>query len=536
MAKAVVIKPVEYMAFNGKSVNEVKKVAAYCRVSTDSEEQLNSYQAQVSYYKALIQNNTEWEFVDIYADEGISGTNSLKRTEFLRMIKDAKDGKIDIILTKSISRFARNTVDILRYTRELKEYGVAVKFEKENINTMEASGEIFLTIFSSLAQEESRSISENSRWGIVKGFKDGKVFCNTTRFLGYDKDDNGNLVINEKEAQIVRRIYQEYLDGKSYSSIARGLEKDNIPTVTGSKKWWDSSVTIILTNEKYYGALLQQKTVTIDFLTHKRVKNKGFADKYLIEDNHDPIISKEVFEKVQAEKERRAKLKNNIKNDRGKYSSKYPFSGKIVCSKCGSTYRRRTWNSDKSCRRVVWQCKTYVKEGKNECDAKAVYDEVIEDAFVDVFNRMKTDKDGFIQVLSDNIQKVLAQSGYMADIEKLDKEIKDKKDELKSLIKLQTTGVVDKEVYNEEYERISNELNEYRDRRAKYEKDVRRKEELRLRTDEIMKVLHDRVGLLEQFDGDIFNALVEKIEVIEPTHFVFVLKSGMNMEVNDNIC
>ncbi len=243
-----------------------------------------------------------------------------------------------------------------------------------------------------------------------------------------------------------------------------------------------------------------------------------------------------MFEKVQTEKERRAKLKNNIKNDRGKYSSKYPFSGKIVCSKCGSTYRRRTWNSDKSCRRVVWQCKTYVKEGKNECDAKAVYDEVLEDAFVDVFNRMKADKDGFVQLLSDNIQKVLAQSVHKADIEELDKKIEHIKNELKSLIKLQTTGMVDKEVYNEEYERISTELNGYREKRAKYEQDERRKEELRSRTDEIMKVLHDRVDLLERFDEDIFNALVEKIEVIEPTHFVFVLKSGTKMEVNGNIC
>jgi site-specific DNA recombinase len=298
--KKVVVVPIKTLESVDGMVQIIKKrVCAYCRVSTDSEEQRESYENQVRHYTQRIEGNSNWEYIDIYADEGISGTNTKDRVTINRMIEDARSGK-----TKSISRFSRNTMDLLKYVRELKSLCIAVLFEKENINTLESSREVFLTIFSSIAQDESRNISENSKCGIQKGFANGKVHCNTTRFLGYDKDKEGELIINEAEAELVRRIYEEYLEGKSYQKIANGLMKDKIKTVTGNVKWWDSSITIILTNEKYYGALLQQKTVTVDFLSHKRVRNHGQEQKYLIEDNHEPIVSREVFEAVQKEKER----------------------------------------------------------------------------------------------------------------------------------------------------------------------------------------------------------------------------------------
>jgi len=534
MGKVQVIKAEQYNKVNNIPEKHTKNVAAYCRVSTSSEEQLNSYQAQVSYYGSIINENPKWELVDIYADEGISGTDSKKRLEFNRMISDAKKGKIDLILTKSISRFARNVVDTLRYTRTLKELGIAVEFEKERINTLEASGELMMTIFSSLAQEESRSISENSRWGIVRGFQEGKVFCNTLRFLGYDKNENGELVINEEEAKIVRRIYKEYLEGKSYNKIAKGLMKDGISTVTGNKKWWDSTVTLILTNEKYCGDLLQQKTITIDFLSHKRIKNKGNADQYLLRDNHEAIIPREIWEEVQKEKERRALLKNNIKDDRGKYSSLYPFSGKVVCGDCGETFKRRTWNSNNPSKKIVWQCKTYIKDGKDVCDMKAVDDKVLKDSFVEMFNELKIDKERFFKTLTENIEKVIENCGHYKEIEKLDKSIAKKKDEIKHLVKLQTTGKLDGEIYNEEYQRIAEELNKLRDEKSEFEQDEDRKEELKRRVTEIIDVIKGREGLLEEFDMDIFNALVEKIEVLSPTHFVFVLQSGLVIKKNFN--
>lgn len=529
--KKVVVVPVRNVdSVDGIPQIQKKRVAAYCRVSTSSEEQLESYTNQVNHYTKYIQSKSDWEMVDIFADEGITGTNTKNRTQFNRMIQEAKNGKIDLILVKSISRFARNTLDLLKHVRELKSIGVAVFFERENINTLDTTGEVLLTILSSLAQDESRNISENSRWGILRGFQNGKVFCNTTRFLGYDKDENGELVINEKEAEIVRRIYREYLEGKSYEAIAKGLMRDKIKTVTGGDKWWDSSITLILTNEKYYGALLQQKTVTVDFLTHKRVKNRGHADQYLIEDNHEPIISKEMFDAVQREKERRAHLKGNIMGDRKKYSSKYPLSSKVFCGCCGANFKRRTWNSNNPSKKVVWQCRTYVTQGKDACDAKAVDEVVLQNAFVRVFNRMHGDKESFIQTLKANIEAVLSKRAGHEPLLEIERQIEQLKSDLKGLVNLKLRDQLDEAVYVEENARISNQLNELRQKKSLLENDNDQKAQIKDRIDEIIQVLSLRQDLLEQFDDDIFNALVEKITILSPAHFVFTLKSGLEIE------
>jgi site-specific DNA recombinase len=531
VVKNVVVVPIKSMeVIDGITQTAKKKVAAYCRVSTDSIEQKESYTTQVNHYSQYIGSNSNWELVDIYADEGISGTNTKDRVHFKRMIEDARTGKIDLILTKSISRFSRNTMDLLKYVRELKSLGIAVLFEKENINTLESSGEVFLTIFSSIAQDESRNISENSKWGIQKGFANGKVHCNTTRFLGYDKDKEGELVINEKEAELVRRIYEEYLEGKSYQAIATGLMKDEIQTVTGGDKWWDSSITIILTNEKYYGALLQQKTITVDFLTHKRVRNKGQEQKYLIEDNHEPIISKEMFDKVQKEKERRALLKGNVMGDRKKYSSKYALSSKVFCGCCGANFKRRTWNSNNISKKVVWQCRTYVNEGKEACDAKAVDEYVLQDAFVRVFNRMHENKDGFIRTLNMNIEAILSKREGHEPLIKVEQSIEQLKMDLKGLVNLKLRDNIDETVYNEENARISSELDKLRQKKIILEKDMDQKAQIKNRVNEIIQLMNARQDLLEQFDDDIFNALVEKITILSQAHFVFTLKSGLEIE------
>ncbi|SCW83305.1 Site-specific DNA recombinase [Paenibacillus tianmuensis] len=529
-AKKVVVVPVRTIeTLDGIPEFHKKRVAAYCRVSTDSEEQKESYTNQVNHYTQHIQSNSEWDMVDIYADEGITGTNTKNRTHFNRMIQDARNGIIDLILVKSISRFARNTLDLLKYVRELKSLGIAVFFERENINTLDTTGEVLLTILSSLAQDESRNISENSRWGISRGFTEGKVFCNTTRFLGYDKDENGELVINEKEAEIVRRIYQEYLEGKSYEAIAKGLMRDKIKTVTGGDKWWDSSITIILTNEKYYGALLQQKTITVDFLTHKRIKNRGQEQQYLIEENHEPIISKEMFEAVQKEKERRAKPKGNILGHQKKYSSKYPLSSKVFCGCCGTIFKRRTWNSNNASKKVVWQCRTYVNEGKDACDAKAVDEYVLQDAFVRVFNRMHENKDRFIRTLKANIETILTKRTGHEPLLEIERQMEQLKFDLKGLVNLKIRDQIDEAVYNEENTRISGELSELRQKKSLLEKDNDQKAQIKERVDEIIQVLSLRQELLEQFDDSLFHALVEKITILSPAHFVFTLKSGMEI-------
>ena len=266
------------------------RVAAYCRVSTDSDEQASSYETQISHYTEFIQKNPNWVLAGIFADNGISGTNTKKRDEFNRMIDECMSGKIDMIITKSISRFARNTLDCLRYIRLLKEKNIPVFFEKENINTMDSKGEVLLTIMASLAQQESQSLSQNIKLGLQYRYQQGQVQVNHTRFLGYTKDADGHLIIDLEQAEIVRRIYREYLEGRSMDKIAKGLEADGILTGAGKRKWWTSTINKILRNEKYIGDALLQKTFTVDFLSKKRIKNNGTMPQYYVEGDHDAII------------------------------------------------------------------------------------------------------------------------------------------------------------------------------------------------------------------------------------------------------
>lgn len=522
------VKPVEVI--KGLPENSKRRVAAYCRVSTDNVAQESSFESQVTYYTNYINSKSDWTIVDIYADEGISGTSTEKRTDFKRMIEDCKAGKIDMVITKSISRFARNTMDCLNYVRLLKEKDIAVYFETENINTLDTTGEVLLTILSSLAQDDSRKLSENTKWGIARQFESGRVLVNTTRFLGYDKNEDGELVINEEQAELVRRVFREYLEGKSYAAIAKGLMNDGIKTVTGNDRWWDSTISGMLENEKYYGDVLLQKTITVDFLTHKRKDNKGQAQKYMINENHQPIISKEVFDKVQDEKERRALLKGNLVGDRHKYSSKYPFSGKVFCGNCGNIFKRRLWNSTNTSKKVVWQCKTYIMEGKNACGAKAVGENVLMEAFVRMFNRIYENRESFIKTMTANIEMIILQRPDIRETEALDNRIEELKTELKRLIRFQVDNNVDSEVYNEEYKSISGELEEVRKKRLEHDKVNELKDGLKQRFDEILEAINSRDSLLEEFDEEIFNALVEKIEVISPTRYIFELKSGMRVE------
>lgn len=301
MAEKRIVKiiPANKTIASGKRGVDVQKlkVAAYCRVSTDSEEQSTSYDAQVEYYTNYINNRSDWEFAGIFADDGISGTNTKKRLEFNRMIESCISGEIDMIITKSISRFARNTLDCLKYIRKLKEYNVPVYFEKENINTMDSKGEVLLTIMASLAQQESESISKNVKMGIQYRYQKGEVRVNHNRFLGYTKDADGKLIIQSDEAEVVKRIFKEYLEGKSLNGIAKGLMADDILTAANNPIWRGETIRKILSNEKYIGDALLQKTYTVDVLNKKRVVNNGLVPQYYVENSHEGIISKEMFHK-----------------------------------------------------------------------------------------------------------------------------------------------------------------------------------------------------------------------------------------------
>ncbi len=373
--KITIIEPIQQrIASEVTFVTRKLRVAAYARVSTEQDEQQSSYEAQVDYYTHYIKNNPDWEFVGIFADEGITGTNTKKRDGFNEMIDRALKGEINLILTKSISRFARNTVDTLQTVRNLKAAGVEVIFEKENLHTFDPKCEVMLTIMSSLAQEESRSISENVRWGQRKRMRDGNVTIAYAHFLGYKKGEDGRPEIVEDEAKIVRQIYEMFLAGRTIRYIADYLTEQGIPTPAGKSKWTVPTVKSILTNEKYKGDALLQKTYTVDYLTKEVRKNDGEVAQYFVENSHDPIIDPDTFDRVQE------KMQNHCKN-RNKIRSRHPFATRIICADCGSTYGHKVWHNPGNTERYdVWYCNHKYGHGE-KCKTPVLREEQIKEAF-----------------------------------------------------------------------------------------------------------------------------------------------------------
>lgn len=375
--KSVQTIPATVDIFTSEPINykPKRRVAAYARVSTDTREQLTSYDAQIRYYRKLIKNHSGWIFCGIYTDSGITGTSTKHREGFKRMIGDALDGKIDLIITKSVSRFARNTVDSLTTIRRLKEHGVECYFEKENIRTFDSKGELLLTIMSSIAQEEARSVSENCIWSQRRRFAEGKVTVPFKRFLGYDRGADGNLVINPDEARLVRYIYGLCLKGLTSYAIAKKLTEEKLPAPSGKDKWYMTTVNSILTNEKYKGDALLQKTYTPDFLTKKKKINNGEVPKYYVKNNHDAIIPPEIFDAV-CEQLNRQKLQNNRCTS--------IFSNKIKCGVCGGFCVPKVRHANDKYRCTVWQCSR--KPGKSACSEVYINETAIKSAFVTAIN------------------------------------------------------------------------------------------------------------------------------------------------------
>lgn len=382
MARTVTAIPATKRRYTGHALDQpsVRKVAGYARVSTDHEDQVTSYQAQVDYYTRYIDEHPGWRLVGIYTDEGITGTSMKLRAGFQSMIADALDGKIDLIITKSVSRFARNTVDSLTTVRKLKDAGVEVYFEKENIWTFDAKGELLITIMSSLAQEEARSISENVTWGHRKRFADGKVSVPFGNLLGYDKGEDGNLVINPKQAVTVRLIYELFLEGNSMSGIKRHLEHHGHKTSKGRTTWTITGIRNILTNEKYKGDALLQKSYTADFLTKKQVKNEGEVPQYYVTANHEPIVPTEVWDFVQAELA-------DVREGRRSSSRTREFSGKIKCGQCGSWYGSKTWHAGSKYEKRIWRCNQKYS-GNEKCATPHLTDQQIKDTFTQALQQL----------------------------------------------------------------------------------------------------------------------------------------------------
>ena len=405
------------------------RVAAYCRVSSDKEDQANSFESQQRYFREWIDRNPEWVLQEIYADEGISGTNTKKRIQFNRMIRAAREGKIDLIITKEVSRFARNTMDTLRYTRELQKRGVGVLFLNDNINTLDADGELRLTIMSSIAQNESRMTSERVKWGQRRCMERGVVFGGS--LLGYDVI-SGKITINPEGGKTVRTIFHKYLNERKGSSvIARELREEGIPSSRGNLKWTGSAVLKILKNEKYCGDLIQQKTYTPDYLSHEKKYNKGQLDFVVLRDHHEPIIDREMWEAVQREIARR-NIGDSQKNGHG---NRYPLSGKLKCAECGSSFVSRTKKNHHGESYKIWRCGKATTEGKLHTDAHGipmgcdVGRQIREDVAMDILQRavaaVELDREGVIQSLTDIVEGVLkdGRDDGSADLRRLNREL-----------------------------------------------------------------------------------------------------------------
>ena len=498
-----------------------RKVAAYARVSTDMDEQLNSYEAQISYYTKHIQENPKWQFVKVYTDEGISGLMTKKREGFQEMIADSLAGKIDLILTKSVSRFARNTVDTLTHVRLLKDKGVEVYFEKENIYTFDSKGELLITIMSSLAQEESRSISENVTWGQRKRFADGKVSMPYGSFLGYKKGADGRPEVVPDEAEIIKRIYREFLLGMTFNGIAKGLMADKIKSSGGKDIWRSTTIKSILQNEKYKGDALLQKRFTVDFLTKKQKVNEGEFPQYYVENSHEGIVSDEIFEMAQHEIKRREEMKISG-------SSKNFFSGRIICECCGEAYTRKVWHSTTKYRRYIWQCgKKYA--GSEPCSTPHLTEEEIITGFEAMAKELMLQRESIIKLCRESMAQVLDTNDDKEKVKQLEIELDQNYIELGQQLRIIGKSEDEK---NESYHKALAAYEQKNQSLAKLkeiiaDKDKRRFEALQFadRLDAITDI---------KFSEELWCSLVDYVSVPEGDEkkLIFHLRSGISKKIS----
>ncbi|MCM1228486.1 MAG: recombinase family protein [Clostridium sp.] len=510
------------------------RVAAYCRVSTEQEEQQNSYQVQIAYYTDLINRKKEWTLVNIFADEGISGTQTKNRTEFKRMIRMCKNKKIDLVITKSISRFARNTVDCLEYVRQLKDLGIGVIFEKENINTLTMTSEFMIALYGSFAQAESESISKNVSWGKEKAYREGKVQFQYKYLLGYKKGADGKPEIVPEEAEIVRMIYNLFLDGYSMRNIKKILESGGFLTATGKKTWNESHISSILKNEKYVGDALMQKTYTLDCITHKVVKNHGERPMYLVTDHHDPIVDRDTFNRVQQELARRSskrKISDKTVTEQGKYSSKYALTELLICGHCGTPYRRTTWSA-RGKKQVVWRCISRLEHGKKYCpDSPTVKEENLHKGIIRAINNYYCCRDDIARILKANIGTVLECQGQeeITSIENRLKEIDQARNDLVGLI---ASGGCDEDKLDSEFSRLYQEEQQLSERLEMLKSQNKTSAETQKKLDKIMDMIEHEKFELETFDNVLIRKLIECVKVLSKTEILVIFKGGYEVKTD----
>ena len=499
-----------------------KRVAAYARVSTDSEEQETSYEAQIKYYTNYIKSRSDWEFVKMYSDKAVIGTNTKQRKGFTEMVDDALAGKIDLIITKSVSRFSRNTVDSLVTIRKLKERGIEVYFEKENIYTLDSKGEVLLTIMSSLAQDESRSISDNVTWGKRKAAADGKVYLPYKNFLGYKKGADKLPEIVPEEAEIVRGIYSSFMEGKTPHTIAAELTDSGVPTPSGrSSAWKATTVLSILTNEKYKGSAILQKKYTVDFLTKKMKKNEGEVPQYYVENSHEAIIPPSEFEIVQQEIVRRKRLG-------ARYSGCSAFASKVICGDCGSFYGPKVWHSTDKYKKVIYRCNN--KYADEKCRTPVITEEILQKGFVRAVNKVFSLKEKLIEDCR-TMQEMLS------DTSELEVKIKSKTEEahivsemIRKSVEKNSRVAQDQAKFWEEYTSLENRykalMSEVED--LSYQRNAReRKADI---IGAFMFELHEREEPIEEFSIRLWSVMIDTVIVRADKTLVYKFRNGTELE------
>ena len=529
MATKVTVIPSTINPLSQMTKGTVKKrnVAAYARVSTDTDEQYTSYEAQVSYYEKYIQERPDWQFVEVYSDEGITGTNTKRREGFNRLIEDAFAGKVDLIITKSISRFARNTLDTIKYTRELKAKGVEVYFEKENLWTFDPKSEFILTICASIAQEESRSISQNVTIGKRWRMQEGKVTMAFKTFLGYEKMPDGSIGINEEQAKIVRLIYRMFLiEGKTATGIATYLNENGIPTPSGRQgcKWTKTTVDSILTNEKYKGDALLQKTFMVDFLEHKSKKNEGEIPSYYVENSHPAIIERDEWEMVQAEFIRRANL-------RYKYSGCSEFASRLICEDCGGFYGAKVWHSTDKYRKVIYQCNNKFKKGQKKCETPTKSEDELKALFIKAYNLLMLDRE---QLMDDclDVKRLLADTTQEdAEVARLEAELIALTEQVEQMIRDNASIAQDQDEYTKRFDELSTRYEQVKNAYDKAVADRQVKISKGLKLDSFIAFIEKSETVITEWSSDIWNVLVESGTVHRDGSVTFKFKNGKQITV-----
>lgn len=515
------IDPLTQMPIGSK---EKLRVAAYARVSTNSDEQYTSYEAQVNYYEELIQKRPDWEYVKVYADEGISGTNTKRRVGFNTMIKDALEGKINLIITKSISRFARNTLDTISYVRKLKDKGIEVFFEKENLWTLDPKSELILTIMASIAQEESRSISQNVTWGKRVGFQSGKVSFAYSRFLGFEKIGD-KIVIVDDEAKIVEKIYRMFLvDGKTPTGIAKHLKENNIKTPSGKNtNWTKNNVTSILSNEKYKGDALLQKTFTDNYLEQSVIKNTGQIPQYYVENSHPAIIDRDMWDQVQIEIERRDNMKAS-------YSASDIFSSKLVCEDCSSFYGKKVWHSGTKYEQHIYQCNNKFRNNKDKCKTPHLKEEEIKLKFIQAYNLLAEDKERVIQDSNDVIELLTNTTNIDDEISKINDELVVISELVSKLISENSKSSSDENNYEKKYQQFKERYEALKEKQEELIKIKNNKLSKAIKMKAFMSNLINSEDELKEWNKRIWMLLVEEAIIHRDKSITFKFYNGLTIK------